>query len=170
VLIDRTNSPDLLFSVFLSFLYNGNRTYADSIGISACAFTLPMRKRQRSQSLMISLAVILFISLLALGGMYFASMVSFLNARRISADKAFYFSEAGIRRAMYKIKNNDFSSPEPWDFCNQAVTVTIDTIPAEPDNYLVSAEAVFRAETKKIEAKVNKRDSTVLLMTWKQLN
>lgn len=86
----------------------------------------------------------------------------------ITGTKAFYLAEAGIKRAIYKIENDEFGT-ELWSFAGEDVNITIASV--EVDVYQVSSSANYGSlgRNKTINARIRKGADTQLI-EWQLLN
>jgi len=133
-----------------------------------------MRFERKSSALLIILSMIILISIIAKIGIDFTVSNRTLNLKIINSTRALYFAEAGLKKAMYEIKNNADPSSKSgvWIFAGQSVTITIDPDPAAtPDEYRVISENTFKNCQKRIQAAVRKDcvNNTVELLEWQEI-
>jgi Tfp pilus assembly protein PilX len=130
-----------------------------------------MRKLNSASLVLVLAAIILIVGLAAIGLNFTLNNYS-LCAYNIDGTKAFYFAEAGVRRAMYKIKINDFVSPETWEFAGQNIDITIAAVTGEADTYSITSRATFGSTnaTKQVNATVLKIPEGVRLSKWQLIN
>jgi len=120
--------------------------------------------------LIVVLGIILLIFCLAAVSVVFTLSNYTLFTSYIDSSKAFYFADAGIQRALYKLKHDDLTSPENWDFCGQTVKITMTAVSGLADTYDIVSENSYKNKTKKISARISKGTPSVQLLEWQQLN
>lgn len=113
-------------------------------------------------------AMIVVIMILAIAGLSASLSSSQMGFGVIDKIKAGYFAEAGIQRAMYKIKTETDptqNSISPWLFEGQNVSVNISVNAA---GYQVTSTCAYQpsGETKTLTATVYKQDANATLITW----
>jgi len=116
--------------------------------------------------LMVLLTTILITGLIATG---FIAMNSNYGLTLYLTDgvKSFYLADAGIKRAMHKIENDDFAD-ETWSFAGEDVEITIDDLGGNIYEVFstntygnLNADRIIRAKIKK--------DTPARLLEWRKL-
>ncbi len=120
----------------------------------------------RGVALLVVLGTIIVIVVLAMVGISFTLSNFSLGWHVINSIKALSFAEAGVRRAMYKIKVANYTN-ETWSFINQPVKINITDLGS--DNYNVTSDTTHGTSNKQIRARIN-NGTTVEILEWEQLN
>ena len=133
-----------------------------------------MKLNSKSVALLLIIGTILVVIILAILVLNFTLSNYKLSAYSIDGTKAFYFAEAGLQRAVYKIKNeaDPVVNNYEWVFEGKKVYITISLPdPANPTVYKVVSSNTYGSTNanKKIEASIQK-GNPVQLLEWLLLN
>lgn len=135
-----------------------------------------MRPNSRAAALLVVLMVIILVTILAVVGTNFTMASYSLTSHNLNGIRAFYFAEAGLQWAIYRIKSGAVTSPlaepytETWTFVTDqpAIAITINT-PSPPD-FEVTTDCTFGPSgygtRKRISAAVS---SAGELITWRMM-
>jgi Tfp pilus assembly protein PilX len=127
-----------------------------------------MPRGSKGIALILVISAILIMIILAETGIKFTLSNTSLSLHSLDSTRAFYFAEAGIQRAMYKIKNVVPPTSESWTTFVAGQTINITISASNP--YDVISICGLRTANKRIEAKINKDPTTVQLLEWRQIN
>lgn len=130
-----------------------------------------MPVNSKAVAIFMVLAISMLVMILAAIGINFSLSNYTLTSRIIDGIKAFYFAEAGMQRAMYKIKNeaNPNVNNYRWSFAGQTVNFSITVPDADnPDAYRVESDCTYGKSntTRSITATVEKKGSILILSAW----
>ena len=128
-----------------------------------------MRKPPNSKGAALIMAVVVsvLVATLAVTGLSVSMNKSSMSSSVLDGIKAFYFAEAGIQRALYKIKNEDdptATSISPWIFAGKSVVLTI-TEP-NPGIYEATSSCTYGSTQKTVTATVSKQGSNITVSEW----
>jgi len=120
-----------------------------------------MLKNSKGVGLIIVLASILLMVAFASVGISFTLSNYYLVHHIVDGTRGFYLADAGVKRAIYKVKSGNFTS-ETWNFGGVDIAITINPDGSNYDIISVSTLGSLNT-TKTIKATV---DSTGKLLEW----
>ncbi len=123
----------------------------------------------KGSALVMVVAMSVVAAIFAVTGLSFTQSNFSMSSSVVDEVKAFYFAEAGIQRALYKIKNeaNPAITSWAWPFAGQTVVIDIATPTLlAPTVYPVTSRGTCRQSQKTITATIQKQGTSATLSAW----